>query len=111
MSGKQKYRIKQDQKHYMRTDKGTVLLTGGQVVELYKHQARAIRDKLIPVEQTADQIEKEAAQVKAKFEVRHVGGGRYSVFNVITNIAANEETLSKEDAKELAEELNEAEKE
>lgn len=110
MVSKKKYRIKNGEKHYLKDGNGLTCYLGGQIVELYDHQARSIRDKLLPLEETAAEIEtREEDLLKAGpiYQVRHKGGAFYDVINTKTGLPMNEVGLKKDDAEERAAELNE----
>lgn len=105
-----KYRIAPGQKHYMRVQKkpgkkgGMVCHTEGQVVELTDRQARAFRDKLVPMDQTADQLAKKETAVPPEFSLHHVGAGRYNVVNAQKK-PVNEKPMPKEEAKKVMADL------
>lgn len=107
MAEMKKYKIAPGQKHFMRgKGKGNVCFTAGQVVELYPHQAKPIRDKLLPMEETAAELQDVAEKILPEYTVSHVGSGKYNVYNSVTKKAENESPLSKAAAEALAKKLN-----
>lgn len=105
---KRTYRIAPGQKHYMRNSngRGMTQYMEGQTITLTDEQAKNIKDKLVPVEQTADDLAKEAEEkVLAKFEIINAGSNLFNVVNKTTGKAMNEEPLGEKEALDLHKKL------
>lgn len=109
MAEVQKYRVKPGQRHYMRDQKGkrgSTCYTGGQIVKLTPAQARPFRDKLIPVTETEDKIQKQEAAPTPEFYSKHSGAGKYNVFSATQpDTALNESPMTKKEAEDAVAKL------
>ena len=106
---KKSYRLKPGTKHFVPKGKAQILYIGGDVIELEDNNAVGIMDKLIPIDETADELgqrlqeDADAGFSGEKTEVSklqrlHISGDEYKVVHSDTGEALHEGHISLDDA-------------